>query len=67
MPTLKIKIVCGEETCASEPGVFCSFLGASHFGTRPGCRLFPGEESHTPLKEKDGLVQRCPACLDASH
>lgn len=64
MPVLKIEICCGEKTCAREPGRFCRFLGASHFGTRPECLLFPSEASHTPLKEKDGWVQRCEACLE---
>lgn len=63
MTIIKIKIECGETTCASKPGEFCKFLGASHFGTRPQCRLFPSDGASTPLKEKDGWVQRCPACL----
>jgi hypothetical protein len=65
MPILKIEIWCGEKTCASDPGVFCRFLGASHFGTRPECMLFPSAESaSTRLYEKDGWVRRCKACLD---
>lgn len=66
MPILKIGIHCGATTCASEPGKFCRYLGASHFGTSPECLLFPGETSHTPLEEKDGWVQRCKECLETA-
>jgi hypothetical protein len=65
---LNIEIECGGNTCASEPGKFCRFLGTTHFGTRPVCRLFPTpEDSHASLKEKDGWVQRCKACLEVSQ
>jgi hypothetical protein len=64
---LNFKIECGEKTCASEPGKFCNFFGATHFGQRAVCRLFPSEEgSHTKLEEKDGWMQRCIMCVQNS-
>lgn len=68
-PTLKIikiEIKCGENTCASAPGVFCRFLGTVRFGAVSVCRLFPDHtDSHTVLDEVDGWVQRCDACKEA--
>lgn len=65
---LKIPITCGEETCASEPGVFCQFLGSRNLGMVPICCLFPsGREVYTNLYTTDGQetswLARCPDCL----
>lgn len=63
---LSLAVVCGEAACASEPGKFCQFLGSRRMGTMTVCRLFPTkEDSHTPLEDKHGWVQRCSACLEA--
>lgn len=71
---LKIPIKCGKKTCASEPGVFCRFLGSKGINSWV-CMLFPmldemkasfKEEvgSSTQLKENaDGWIARCPECL----
>lgn len=59
-------IDCGDTTCASKPGKFCRFYGSRNFGQVPVCTLFPAERGwFTDLPEKDGWVQRCPACLEA--
>lgn len=64
MATLRIPITCGEKTCASEPGKFCTFVGTNHFGTVWVCTLFPdGEATSTTLVEEGGWLQRCEACL----
>lgn len=63
---LTFDIECGEKTCAMEPGKFCRFLGSRMCGTISVCMLFPSNEkngSGTDLKDQDGWVQRCPACL----
>lgn len=66
---LRIPIVCGATTCASEPGVFCRFLGSIRFGSVPVCTLFPSTlESYTFLETDtpDGWIQRCDACKEAA-
>jgi len=69
--TLRLYIVCGEKTCASEPGKFCRFVGVKNFGTVYVCLLFPeleapGDTSSTYLKENDeGWLARCTQCLEA--
>ena len=66
--TLEIRIVCGERTCATEPGKFCEHIGALYFGTFHVCRLFPGDAGPwTALEDRDGWLQRCDACLAAEH
>lgn len=68
MPTLTIPIECGADTCASEPGKFCRFVGSRSFGQRFVCRLFPTKtESFTPLAERDGWLQRCDQCKAAER
>ena len=63
---LSLAVVCGDTTCASEPGKFCQFFGTRNFGQVPVCMLFPPDVgTSTPLFEKDGWVQRCSACLEA--
>lgn len=63
---IQIKITCGEKTCASEPGKFCEFMGSRKFGNIPICTLFPSTyEVITDLKEIEGWVQRCEACLNS--
>lgn len=69
---VQTEINCGENTCASESGDFCKFLGSNRFGTVFVCMLFPNPKpgrkdsgSETPLKDLGGWIQRCPACLDA--
>jgi hypothetical protein len=62
---VRFELKCGENTCASEPGMFCQFLGAIHFGTKPVCLLFPSDDnSYTALHEQDGWVQRCTTCKE---
>lgn len=68
---IEINIECGENTCASEPGKFCEYAGSMKFGSIPVCMLFNGQDrsggtSQTILEEKDGWVQRCPACKEHS-
>lgn len=31
---VRIAIKCGDQTCASEPGEFCKYMGTTHFGSR---------------------------------
>jgi hypothetical protein len=63
---LRVYIDSGFETCARAPGEFCPFMGTIKFGLVPICRLFPSRDAtHTVLYEKDGWVQRCPACKQA--
>lgn len=55
----------GVRTCAVEPGKFCRFLGATHFGTRPVCMLFGNQK----LNEREdgpekGWVARCSQCIE---
>jgi len=56
-------VVCGETTCASEPGKFCGYIAARKFGIEPVCIAFEGEP--IPLYTYDGWLQRCDACLKA--
>lgn len=66
---ITLEIECGETTCAIEPGRFCRFLGSKKFGSISVCMLFPdpdGRGSDTMVWDKDGWVQRCPACLRAA-
>ena len=51
----------GETTCASEPGVFCRFAGATRFGTTPVCMLFGDVLLHS--ETPTGWIERCPACI----
>ena len=61
---LRLTIVCGDKTCASEPGVFCHNFTSSHFGTRCHCGAFGGAD----LQEgADGWIQRLPECLAAEE
>jgi len=66
--TLTLKIECGPTTCASEPGAFCSFVGSREFGTQPLCTLFPDAEyPYSRLRDIDGWLQRCRACMEAER
>ena len=53
-----IQFTHGTKTCASEPGVFCRWVGGTHFGTVAVCLLF-GDK----LYDEDGWLQRCPQCI----
>lgn len=66
---LTITLECGERACASAPGKFCQFMGTEMFGAVWVCCLFPDEVfgGNTVLKEKDGQLQRCEACLKAEE
>jgi len=60
----------GETTCAKfeqdKDPVMCPLAGSTRFGTCFVCRRFPSDDrSFTLLEEKDGCLQRCPACLEA--
>ena len=59
-PTLKIKIECGEKTCASVPGEFCTFLRVDWPGHNPTCHFFGKKLEDT------GWVMRCSECLEAA-
>lgn len=65
---IKIEIECGERTCASEPGVWCKMIGTKIYGSRWVCTLFQDKDGRTftELEDKDGWIQRCPACLEAA-
>ncbi len=72
--TVKLEIECGETTCASEPGMFCKYVGAVKFGTVPVCMLFPFDRGghYTFLREvtdepRKGWLKRCTACMEASR
>ncbi len=58
---LILNIVCGETTCASEPGKFCKFVRTQRFGTENVCHIF--SEAKSTLEEKDGWIQRHKECL----
>jgi hypothetical protein len=65
-----LEIECGETTCASEPGRFCRFLGRQKFGSISVCMLFPdpdGQGSDTTLRDQDGWIRRCPACMNEAQ
>jgi hypothetical protein len=70
MKKLEISINCGEETCASKPGEFCTYFGTTKFGQMATCCLFPspqeGGKAWTILEVKDGWSMRCKACLDST-
>jgi hypothetical protein len=59
---IRLPIVCGDTTCASEPGVFCRNVWKNHLGTRWLCDSFGGAELH---EGDDGWLQRLPECLAA--
>lgn len=68
MKTLKIRIDCGDMTCAREPGLACEYIGSRQFGTVYLCSLFPSSlKAYTDLEHKDGWLQRCAACLEAEE
>lgn len=58
----KLEIECGEKTCASEPGKFCSQMSSKKYGTIPWCSFFDVE-----LFEKDGWIQRCEDCMNKAE
>lgn len=61
---LEFKIEAGATTCASEPGKFCRFVGTRKMATQYVCRLFPtADDSYSPLKDRNGWLQRLPECL----
>jgi hypothetical protein len=53
-----MKIECGEETCASEPGKFCHLFRGS-LGGKDTCFLFGN------LYEGYGWIRRHPQCIEA--
>ena len=65
MRTLKIKLDCGQTTCASEPGKFCRFLTARADGSCPQCNLFGGWRLTDANGDLTGWILRCQACLEA--
>ena len=67
MRVLKIKVICGEETCFSmEDRKMCCYMGFRRFGTVPVCMLFPNDGiSYTDLSESEsGFALRCQKCID---
>jgi len=75
--TLKIKIECGETTCASEKGQFCAHCLSQRFGTEHFCNLFSPYDtgggkfrSRAPLEvhgegPRAGWLARLPECVEA--
>ena len=63
MPEFNVtfRVRCGDLTCASKSGVFCSQLGSRRFGSVPHCLLFGVD-----LGEINGWVARCAECLAAT-
>lgn len=59
-----IKIECGKDSCASEPGKFCPQLRTKNFGIRCFCNIF---KQDSELEEKDGWLQRWDDCKFAEH
>lgn len=61
-----IMVECGERTCATQPGAFCRFVGTRNFGQEMICLLYRDEAGdYIRLRDTDGWVQRCKACLQA--
>jgi hypothetical protein len=64
---LHIEIDCGDKTCASAPGRFCSHLVTTRFGSRFHCSLFSkhtgGKHGYEQLEQKDGWLIRHPDCF----
>ena len=58
---IRLPIMCGQTTCASEPGKFCEWVRSQIDGDRPFCNLFSSR-----LVDEDGgttgWLQRCAAC-----
>lgn len=65
MRALKVPIECGEETCASKPGKFCSWLRTQRFGSEAICQIFSewGYKRRIPLDFENGWTMRHPECL----
>ena len=63
--TVKQTVRCGELTCASEPGVFCTFVGSVHFGQHFECLLFMERLYAHHDGENAGWLARCQPCLKA--
>ena len=49
-------ILCGEKTCASDPGIFCHMLHLSLYG-QDTCLLFGS------VYDEDGWIQRHKDCI----
>jgi hypothetical protein len=67
---LNIVIDCGEKTCASKPGEFCSRLLVTRMGTQWVCGAFLDEQcNNVELREdrESGWLQRCDQCLEAEQ
>ena len=69
---IKIKIECGEHTCASEPGKFCGYAGTVRMSD-PICFLFHthdkrgGFKPYVELDAIDGWTQRCQQCKELTE
>lgn len=62
---IQFNIECGKNTCASEPGKFCTFRGTKSFGTVPFCLLFHETLEISANEHGEpglGWTQRCKAC-----
>ena len=62
---LKIAVESGPTTCAVSLGKFCKYVITSHWGTVFFCSLFFDGRAFVELRDVDGWLQRCPACLEA--
>lgn len=59
---IRLRIVCGETTCAVSPGNFCGQVYAARFGTEYHCAVF-----EKPLRDNEGgWLARLPECIAAS-
>ena len=56
--TITVTCKVGENTCASEQGIFCNFFRTRSFGTKGHCALY--EER---LADINGWISRCSQCL----
>lgn len=68
MPKISLNINCGKTTCFATPNHPCQLLGSRKMGQQWVCMLFPSlGNAYTDLEEdKNGWLQRCSACLEAS-
>jgi hypothetical protein len=57
-------VTCGEDTCASAPGVFCNHIGSRRFGSQPHCMMHHVDLYEVTNGERKGWVERCLACKE---
>jgi len=62
----RMRVQCGEKTCAREPGKFCQFLYAKKNGG-PLCGLFNQNLLEIQKGDKTGWTRRCDPCYNAEY